>query len=77
MVALSASHAADKKEDMKKVPPASDKKGLTYEADIKPILEKSCLKCHGSDKPKSKYRVDSLAALIKGGESGEEGGASS
>lgn len=68
---FSSSHAADKKADLSKLPPASDKKGLTYDHDIKPILEKSCVKCHGAEKPKSKYRVDSLAAIIKGGESGD------
>lgn len=68
---VSTTLAADKKPDMSKVPPASDKKGLTFDADIKPMLEKSCLKCHSGDKPKGKYRVDSLAAFAKGGESGE------
>lgn len=57
--------------DVKKLPPPADKQGLTYEKDIKPLLEKSCLKCHGPEKPKSKYRVDSLQAIIKGGDSGE------
>jgi hypothetical protein len=65
--------AADKNKapDISKLPPASDKKDLTYDKDIKPMLEKSCLKCHGPEKPKSKYRVDSREALIKGGESEE------
>ena len=73
VVALSGAHAADKekKVDMKKVPPASTKKGVAFETDIKPILEKSCVKCHSGDKPKSKYRMDSLASVIKGGESGD------
>ena len=67
---------ADEKKDQKapnlgKLPPASDKKDLTYEKDIKPLLQTSCLKCHGAEKPKSKYRVDSREALIKGGESEE------
>jgi Planctomycete cytochrome C len=64
-------HAADKKPDISKLPPASGKKDLTYDKDIKPLLENSCLKCHGPEKPKSKYRVDSREALIKGGESEE------
>ena len=64
--------AAEKVEwDASKLPPASDKKGLTYEKDIKPLLEKSCVKCHSGEKPKSKYRMDGLASVIKGGESGE------
>lgn len=62
--------AADKKVDVSKLPPASDKKGVTYEKDIKPIFEKSCVKCHGDKKQKSKLRLDSLAAALKGGENG-------
>ena len=57
--------------DSAKLPLASQKKGLTYEKDIKPIFEKSCVKCHSGDKPKSKYRIDALASAIKGGESGD------
>ena len=57
--------------DAAKLPPASDKKGLTYAADIQPIFEKSCVKCHSGEKPKGKYRIDTLAAAIKGGESGD------
>jgi len=53
------------------LPPASEKKGLTFEKHIKPLLEKSCVKCHSGEKPKSKYRMDSLASVIKGGESGD------
>jgi hypothetical protein len=57
--------------DAAKLPPASDKKGLTYAADIQPIFEKSCVKCHSGEKPKAKYRIDTLASAIKGGESGD------
>jgi len=64
-------NAADKKPDISKLPPAASKKDLTYDKDIKPLLENSCLKCHGPEKPKSKYGVDSREALIKGGESEE------
>jgi mono/diheme cytochrome c family protein len=64
--------AADKKAvDVSKIPPASEKKGVTYEADIKPIFEKSCIKCHGSEKQKGKLRLDTLAATLKGGEDGK------
>jgi mono/diheme cytochrome c family protein len=64
--------AADKKPvDVSKIPPASDKKGVTYEADIKPIFEKSCVKCHGAEKQKGKLRLDTLAATLKGGEDGK------
>src|SRR2546426_2946212 len=65
--------AADsKKVDVSKLPPAADKKGVTYEKDIKPIFEKSCFKCHGSEKQKGKLRLDSREAAIKGGENGPD-----
>ena len=71
-VSLVTVFAADKKAvDVSKIPPASDKKGVTYEADIKPIFEKSCVKCHGAEKQKGKLRLDSLAATLKGGEDGK------
>src|SRR5688500_15726493 len=57
--------------DTSKVPQPAAKKYLTYAKDIKPILEKACLNCHGPEKPKSKYRVDSREAIIKGGDSDE------
>jgi len=57
--------------DISKLPPASDKKGVTYDKDIKAIFEKSCFKCHGAEKQKGKLRLDSLAAALKGGEDGK------
>jgi mono/diheme cytochrome c family protein len=56
--------------DVSKLPKPSDKQGVTYESDIKPIFEKSCFKCHGAEKQKGKLRLDSLAAALKGGENG-------
>jgi mono/diheme cytochrome c family protein len=50
------------------LPPASTKAGVTYTADIKPIFEKTCFKCHGAEKQKGKLRLDSYEAAMKGGE---------
>jgi hypothetical protein len=68
-----STQAAEKKPavDVSKIPPASDKTGLTYAADIKPIFEKSCTKCHGAEKQKGKLRLDSLEAVQKGSEDGK------
>ena len=67
-----ACQAADKKAvDPSKLPPAASKQGVAYATDIKPIFEKSCVKCHGADKQKGKLRVDSLEAVLKGGEDGK------
>ncbi len=57
--------------DLSKLPPASDKKDLTYAKDIKPIFEKQCFSCHGPEKQKGKLRLDSLEAALKGGDEGE------
>jgi hypothetical protein len=63
--------AADQKVDFSKIPPAASKTDLTYAKDIKPIFEKTCFKCHGEEKQKGKLRLDSLAAVKKGGEDGD------
>ena len=63
--------AEDYKVDASKLPPVSPKKGVTYDADIKSILEKSCVKCHSGEKPKGKYSMETLAGLIKGGKEGK------
>ena len=72
---LLLANAAEKEKktdvDISKLPPASDKKGVTYAADIKPIFEKSCIKCHGAEKQKGKLRLDSLEAVLKGGQDGK------
>ena len=56
--------------DESKLPPASTKQGVTYATDIKPIFDKSCIGCHGSQKQKGKLRLDSLQAVLKGGQDG-------
>jgi hypothetical protein len=69
-LALIAS-AAEGKPDASKLPPASTKTGLTYDADIKPIFEKSCVKCHGAEKPKSKLNLSTLEGALKGSKEGK------
>ncbi len=41
-----------------------------YESQVKPILDESCLKCHGGEKTKADFKVTSRGALLRGGESG-------
>ena len=57
--------------DPSKLPPSAGKADVTYSADIRPIFEKSCVKCHGAEKPKGKLRLDSLEGVLKGGEDGK------
>lgn len=41
-----------------------------YAARIDPILERSCISCHGPDKRKGGLRLDSYAGIMRGGEDG-------
>ena len=44
---------------------------VDFSRDIKPVLEKACIQCHGPEKQKGKLRLDSGPALRKGGDSGD------
>ena len=57
--------------DAGKLPPASPKTGVLYAADIKPIFENSCVKCHGPERAKAHLRLDSLEGVLKGSEDGK------
>lgn len=49
-------------------PPASHEVNFTTE--IKPIIEASCIKCHGRGRDKGGLRLDSRETLLKGGDTG-------
>ncbi len=55
--------------DVSKLPPAAARP-VDFARDIQPILETSCLRCHGPEHPKSKFRLDNRAAALKGGDEG-------
>jgi mono/diheme cytochrome c family protein len=67
---LAASGQEAGKIDLSKLPPAATKSPITFAADIKPIFDKSCVRCHGAEKPKGRLRLDSLAGTLKGSEHG-------
>ena len=39
--------------------------------EVKPLIDKYCVSCHGPDKQKSKLRLDSPEGILLGGDSGE------
>jgi hypothetical protein len=41
-----------------------------FETDVLPILDLYCLECHGSAMPEAGLRLDSAAAILKGGDGG-------
>jgi len=54
--------------------PAADKPDLDgvrfFETQVRPILDKHCLSCHGPDKQRGALRLDGRDAILKGGDSG-------
>ena len=52
------------------IPPASTQTGVTYDTDIKPIFQASCVKCHSGERPKARLHMDTLAGVLKGTKSG-------
>ena len=57
--------------DLSKLPAPASKPGITYATDIHPMLEASCLRCHGQERPKAGLRLDSLEAALKGSREGK------
>ena len=41
-----------------------------FEKHIRPVLATQCLKCHGEDKQEGNLRLDTLDAMLEGGDSG-------
>ncbi len=58
-VSASATWAADPAEQMN-----------FFESQVRPLLAEKCWSCHGSEKQKGDLRLDSLSAILTGGESG-------
>jgi mono/diheme cytochrome c family protein len=55
--------------DISKLPPPAAG-SVDFEKDIRPIFEKSCLRCHGAERPKGRFRLDDNSAALKGGAHG-------
>jgi mono/diheme cytochrome c family protein len=51
--------------DVKKLPAAAG--GADFVREIRPLLESACVKCHGAEKQKGDFRIDTRAGLLKGG----------
>src|ERR1051325_968117 len=44
---------------------------IDFVRDVQPIFKASCLKCHGAEKPKGQFRLDSKLHALKGGIAGK------
>jgi hypothetical protein len=61
-----ASSAAGEAVDLPRPTPRK----IDFAEDIHPILESSCLRCHGPERPKSGFRLTDRASALKGGSHG-------
>lgn len=43
---------------------------IDFDSQIRPILEDRCFRCHGPEKPKSGFRLDTRETALKGGKEG-------
>ena len=50
--------------------PAPAQTAVDYDRDVRPIFETSCIKCHGTERPKSRFSLVTRESAIKGGEHG-------
>jgi len=47
------------------------KSAVSFKQEIAPLLQQKCVTCHGPEKTKGKYRLDSYERLLQPGESGD------
>ncbi len=50
---------------------AREARAVDFTQDIEPILQAHCIDCHGPDEQESQFRLDRLATMLSGGNSGE------
>lgn len=55
--------------DDDRLPPPAER-DVDFNADIQPIFQKFCLKCHGPDKQLSGFRLDREGDAVRGGDAG-------
>src|ERR1019366_3554347 len=65
-----AAHLSAAPVDWSKLPPAAKTEGVTFAKDIQPILKGTCVRCHGTDRPKAQLRLDTLEGVLKGAKRG-------
>src|SRR5258708_33874905 len=56
-------------EQAKNLPPTATHP-VNFSRDIKPIIEASCIKCHGRSRDKGGFQMDTRETFLKGGDSG-------
>ncbi len=50
--------------------PAAATREVEFHRDIRPIFENTCIRCHGTERPKGDYQLTSREAALKAGDNG-------
>lgn len=50
--------------------PAPAARQVDFATEVRPIFEQSCFRCHGPERPKSRFRLDNRASALEGGSHG-------
>jgi len=69
--ALMARHARSDGQKLKAGTAATPTPSSRFAGQILPFLQRSCVGCHGGETPKGNFRVETVAALLHGGQSGD------
>ncbi len=62
-------HAKIPADQLAKLPPAASRP-VDFDQEIRPILEASCVKCHGRGKSKGGFQLDTRETFLRDGDSG-------
>ena len=66
---ICASWQSSRPDQVEKLPAAAAHP-VNFSKEVRPILEASCIKCHGRGRAKGEFQIDTRETLLKGGESG-------
>jgi mono/diheme cytochrome c family protein len=69
VVVLAAAGVSAAEVDVARLPLAATNV-ISFDEHVRPILERSCIRCHGPERPKSGYRLDNRESALKGGDNG-------
>lgn len=71
LISLLPAGAGQPATPMIKVEAATGKETVSFAKDIAPIFVKSCTGCHGTNRPRNNFSLNTIEALLRGGDRGE------
>jgi mono/diheme cytochrome c family protein len=71
LVSLLPAGAGQPAAPMIKVEAATGKETVSFSKDIAPIFVKSCVGCHGTNRPRNNFSLNTMETLLRGGDRGE------